>query len=515
MPISLETYNHSGRLYRHPNATGIRWSSYDGEDGSGFGSLTWREDRDVGRDYSDLGYYYPVKIRKGLRRILFHGFIVDIEEAQGDQEYLNITALGWSSVFSNDVFNKVYRDARTGEWTGSEEPSGSFCPDKFDYNKDGQLYFEPRRSCDFTQSDYTYLSYTFEFDEEPTYLTFDYDVAFPYSWPGKLYIKSSGSSTLWSVTATGSGSGSVTIPSGATWIAVYFVVTAAGENTAESGTVYGKLTNVKVCSHSSTAVTIEDVLTDITTLLEDHGISLDVTKIEAVGKDLPPTVAFEADKTPLDVMQWCAQFRSANDKPLRWGVEMNDLARVFLTEQDLTTVKYYVRRFSGLQAQVKGSAQKAAQKLYGVYRDDGNEVQRTSVVTDDDQIASFGTRFRKEAVNISGNVDATTAAELIAYALADRSAPQVTTSFEVTDFVYSASGKKVPIEEIQAGGIVVVADFRGREATQSQDDYRTQWSSFYLVGVEIDYERRSARLIPAGDRREFDRMLTELAAYSS
>lgn len=515
MAISLETYNHDGRLYRHPKANQPRWSSYDSEEGSGFGSLTWREDREVGRDYADLGYYYPVKVRKGLRKILFHGFIVDIEEVQGDQEYLVITALGWSSVFSNDVFNKVYRDARPGEWTGYEEASGAFCPDKFDYDKNEQLYFEPRRSVDFLSQDHTYLQYTFEFGEAPVSISFDYDVALPYSWPGQLAIRDNVGGLLWSKTATATGSETLSISAGAMHIWLAFYCTAAGENTAESGTVYGKLTNVKVCSHSSTTVTIGDVLADVVTLLEDHGISSDVTKIESVGKDLPATVAFETDKKPIDAMQWCAQFQSTNGKPLRWGIEMNDLARVFLAEQDLTTVRYYVRRSSGLNAQVKGSARKAAQKLYGIYKDDDNEVQRTSVETDDDQIASFGGRFRKEAINISGNVDATAAAELMEYALADRSAPQVTTSFEVTDFVYSATGKKVPVEDIQAGGIVVVADFRGREATQSADDYRTQWSSFYLVGVEIDYERRSARLIPAGDRREFDRMMTDLAAYSA
>jgi hypothetical protein len=40
---------------------------------------------------------------------------------------------------------------------------------------------------------------------------------------------------------------------------------------------------------------------------------------------------------------------------------------------------------------------------------------------------------------------------------------------------------------------VLLDDFRAREATLSRNDYRTQWSSFQLVGVEIDEENSAAR----------------------
>jgi hypothetical protein len=110
-------------------------------------------------------------------------------------------------------------------------------------------------------------------------------------------------------------------------------------------------------------------------------------------------------------------------------------------------------------------------------------------------------------------VDAATAADVANLVIAEESAPQVTTSFTVTDHVYSATDKRVPVDEIKPGGIVVVADFRAREATQDQNDYRTQWTSFQLVGVEVDYENNSARLIPAGDRRAFEQLLARIAAF--
>jgi hypothetical protein len=508
----LGVWNFEGRLYRHAKARQVRWSSYDGEEGGGFGTLSWRLDRAVGRDYADVGYFYPVKVWRGLRTILFHGFVVDIEEVQSQgEEYQVVTALGWSSVFGNDVLNKVYQDARPGEWVGTETVSGSCRPDAFDWSTNGKLECEPRRGVDYLADDYSYLRYTFQFGESVTGIDFDYEVALPNSWPGKLEVRDS-VGVLWSSTSTGSGSQSLSANSGATYFEVRFYVTTAGENTAADDTVYGRLTKVQVKSQSGT-VTIKDVLEDAVALLADHGLSSDTSKIENVGAALPPTVAFEDDQSPLDVMKWCAQFKSSNGKALSWGVEMNDKARVFLKEQDLTTVRYYVDRGSGLQAQVKGSASKSGQKVYVTYKDEDNQVQRTAVASDSNQIERFGGRYRKVSKRVGGNLDATTAEGLAGLALADMSGPEITTSFTVTDYVYSATGKRVPVEEIQAGGMVVVGDFRGREATQSGDDYRTQWSSFYLVGVEIDLERKSARLIPAGDRHEFERMMAEMAAY--
>jgi hypothetical protein len=82
----------------------------------------------------------------------------------------------------------------------------------------------------------------------------------------------------------------------------------------------------------------------------------------------------------------------------------------------------------------------------------------------------------------------------------------------VSDRVYTATGKAIHVDELQAGGIVILSDFRAYEATMSANDYRTQWTSFQLVGVEIDEERGSARLIPAGDRRGFEQFLARLAA---
>jgi hypothetical protein len=333
----------------------------------------------------------------------------------------------------------------------------------------------------------------------------------PYSWPGKLEVLDSVGS-LWSATATGSGSQDLEANSGATYVEVRFTVTSGGTNDAVDDTVYGQLTNVAVYSVDDAVVDASVVAKAVAAFLSaDHGLSSDVTKIAAPGRALPDSVVFSDDWTPKQVMAWCAGFGGGDDALLAWGVQTNDLKRVYLEKQDLATVRYVIRRGSGLAAQVKGDYKGSRQKIYAVYTDDAGQAQRTDDVSDEDTISDLGGHYRRGAFSISGTVDEATALQVIDMALAEEKLPQVTTSFTVRDRVYTVTGKALPIDEVVAGGIVLVDEFRSREATLSLNDFRTQWSSFQLVGVEIDEDAGTARLIPAGDRRGFEQFLTRLA----
>jgi len=332
-------------------------------------------------------------------------------------------------------------------------------------------------------------------------------------WPGKLEVLDSEGS-LWSATATADGSGVVTASSGATYFEVRFYVTAAGENTAVDDTVYGELTNAKVFACVGNAVTVDLVAKDLVTYLADHGLSADISKIEAVARDLPATVVFEQDETPKDAMNWCAQFGGVGDTLLAWGVELNEEKRVYLEHQDLATVRYYVRRNAGLRAQVRGDLKQSRQKLYVVYKTDAGEEQRTDDVEAADEIEDFGDYYRRGPYKARGNIDAAAAVTLADMVLAAEKKPKVTTSFTVSDRAYAATGKAIHVNELQAGGIVILSDFRAYEAMASETDFRTQWTSFELVGVEIDEEQGTARLIPAGDRRSFEQFLARLSAVA-
>lgn len=512
----LYTVNQAGRMFRHPRAYGRKWSSYYGDQGGGFGYLTWSEDRDIGLDHPDIDFSFQVMLIKGISQDLFDGSICAIEEEQSDDKTtLTITALGWVSETEDDRYNKVFCDARPGEWESTEVESGSLQPGKFNVTtSDGQIYLEPRRSIDFLTDEYARSRYTFPFGGTAIRLAFDYDLALPFTWPGKLEVRDD-NGVLWSATVTGTGSVDVAASSGATYFEVRFYCTDDGENTAVDDTVYGKLTSAIAYGHDATSgeLTARDVAIDLVDFISgDHSLSSDTTKITATGRELPATVAFEGDKSPREILEWCCSFGGVNDTLLAWGVELNRLRRLYLEAQDLDTIHYLVQRQSGLEAQVKGDYKRSAQKLYAVYTDENNQVQRTSDLEDQSIIDELGGNFRRQAYSLDGAMSETSALQILRMALEKMKRPQVTTSFSVKDYVYTHTLRQLPLDEVQAGGIVIVSDFRGREATMSETDYRTQWSSFQLVGVEINEDAGSARLIPAGDRREFEQFLTRMAA---
>lgn len=508
---SLRVCDHSGAWRLLGGAVRRRWSSHYGPQGSGFGYLMFSLPRQVGYDYRDIGFNYRVQLRKGLDTVLFDGQVRQITEGSNQ---IDVTALGWNVLAGDDAFNWIFCDTRYMTWEGSETPSGSFCPDKADYDLQDQIQFKPRRGVDFEANDYSRVRYTFPFGEVAERIKFDYDVAFPDSWPGKIEVRDSNGVVLWSKTATESGTGvDLTTTGSPTYFEVRFYVITAGENTADDGTVYAKLTNLKVYGVDDTTVdggviakkVLDDVLSQ-----SDHGLSASTARIESPGLALEPS-AFDTDMAPGQVMSWLCQFGDEDGNPLAWGVEMNDLQRLFLETMDLTTIRYVIRRESALQAQVSGDAQESWQKVYGMWTDTVGEVHRTADRTDPEAIDDLGGYARRRALSVDGVTDEAQALKAVDLYLEENSLPKVSSSFTIRGNVYTPALNPMTFDEVKAGGMVQVRDFRAREATLSLDDFRDQWTTFQLVGVEVDEDAHSVRLIPAGDVSGFERYMALLA----
>ena len=510
-PILLVT-DLNGVQRQLPGAVQRRWSSHYGPEGSGFGYLMFSLPRKIGYDYRDIGLGYRVQLRKYLDTVLFDGQIRQITENSPNQ--IDITALGWNVVAGDDAFNWVFCDTRYMLWKGSETPSASFCPDKFDYDLQERIQFKPRRGVDYEENDYSRVRYTFQFGEVAERIKFDYDVALPGPWPGKLEVRDSNDVVLWSKTATEDGTAvNLTTTGSPTYFEVRFYVTSAGENTAEDGTVYGKLTNVKVYGEDDATidggVIAQKVLSDVLSQSE-HGLSTSTARIESPGLALEPS-AFDTDMAPEQVLSWLCKFGNADGELLAWGVEMNDLRRLFLETMDLTTIRYIVKRESALQAQVSGDMQQSYQKVYGMWTDTVGDAQRTADRTDQDAIDRLGGTTRRRALQVDGVTDETQALKAVDLYLAESALPKVSSSFTIQGDLYTPALAPVPFDEIKAGGMVQVRDFRAREATLTLNDFRDPWTTFRLVGVEIDEDAHSMRLIPASDMSGFERYMTLLA----
>lgn len=508
----LETYDTDGRMFRHPKAYRRRWSSYYGEDGGGFGMLAWSEDRAIGTDYEDLGFLYPVKLRKGLCLILFDGVIVDIDEKRSpEKDTLTITAVGWSAAFAHDTYNNVYRDNRGASWVGREDESFSFVPSKFESILQGQdVEIRPKNGVNYRGGEYAYVRYSMPFEGTIETVAFSSVVELPFDWPGHFALRDS-EDVLWSSMVSTQGVHFLTPVAGARWLEARFTLREWGEYDAEGGPVFGKLVNVVVSSRVEEVLTAREVALDLVEVLEPHGISQDTSKIGPTYRELPRTVVFDTDMTPKEILQWCCKFGGLADTLLAWGIELNDSRRVYLETQDLQTLKYVVRRSVDLKASVRGSFENSAQKLYVVYTDLDDQVRRTDDIVDQDRIDAQGGLYRRVAYRLSGKMEEDTAEVIGTLRQAESSRPATSSDFTVSDRVYTITGKAIAIDEVQAGGMVIVDDFRSREAALATGDLRRQWGPFQLVGVEIDEDARSVRLIPAGDTRAFELFMTRVA----
>lgn len=511
-PVIITESTLSGQQFRLRDDRNRQWFAGYAPEGSGFGYLTWKCKRKTGFDYPDLGYGFPVEMRKGPYCVLFSGQIVRIIERSGaGGDEIEVWALGWVHATGNTQYNYVYCDTRWNAWVGSETPAGSFHPDLFDWDLSNRVNLKPRRGTDFEADDYTYLRYTFNYGEPATRFTASYELALPNDWPGKLEIRDSGGTVLWSATATASGTIDVTTTGAPTYFEVRFYVTEAGENTADDDTVYGRLTNVQVFSQNVTTLDAKVVADDLVAILsgDGHGLSDSTTKIESPGRALTPCV-FDRDMTPAQIMQWCTQFGDSSDNPLAWGVTLDEHKKLFLTTLNTTTVRYIVKP-QRATIERGGDWGESAQKAYGIYTDDQGQVQRTADRTNQTWVDKLGGYYRRVAVQISGMTEENGVLNAVDLWLEENKAPHESGTLTVRHGVWTPEGRFVRFDEILPGGLVQIQEWRAREATHTLTDYRDKTTTFPLAGVRVDEDARTAELIPRTTSDAFARQMAVIA----
>jgi len=123
-------------------------------------------------------------------------------------------------------------------------------------------------------------------------------------------------------------------------------------------------------------------------------------------------------------------------------------------------------------------------------------------------IDELGGYYRRMAWRISGITDSADADTLVAMRLAEQSRPVTSSSIKVSSHWYNVTGKAKAPNEMTAGKMLVIQDWRAREAALASDS-RDQWTTFQVVGVEIQ-NGRTVNIVPAGARDTFDRRLAQM-----
>lgn len=497
-PVVITTNPVSGRQYRMAGDTGRQWFSHENPaDGSGFGYLSWTLRRRVGFTYQDIGYGFPVELWKGPYRPLFSGQIVKITERTGSAgDQIEVWASGWLHTLSADTFNRVYCDNRWQKWKVDETPATPFRPDLFDTNLSNRLYLKPKKGSDFVTGDYTKLRYTFPFGESAVRLIADYDLALPDAFPATAEIRDADGNILWTASVTGTGVIDVLAVGISAYFEIRLYVTADGECSADSDTVYLSLTNVYIYSLNVATLDASVVAKDLVSVLSEaeHGLSDDLALIQPTRMPLAPCY-FDRDMTLLDVIKWCCQFGDIDGNAVLFGVEMDDSRRFVLKPQDTTTIRYIVAR-KGAELERAGDWGESAQVVYGIYTDAQNMVQRTVDYEVAAVVADLGGYLRRQGIQIQGMTDLDLLQNALELWLSEKARPGSAGTFTVKNGVRTPDGRFVPYDEIQPGGLVQVREWRAVNATLSPQDYRDNMTTFVLAGVRVDEANRAVELIP-------------------
>lgn len=516
MKVNVCTTNAvTGQGYRITDAVNLQSFVSYGQSGGGFGYLSFTLPRKIGYDYQDIGYAHRCRVYKGPFRCLFDGQIARITETRTTgADQIQVWCLGWVHVATADTYNHIYADTRYTEWTSSEEPSGSFQPQKFSWEASDGLLLKPRRGStedgDFvSENDYTYIRYTFPFGENAVRLVANYALALPGSFPGKLQVLAD-DQLLWESATTGDGSIDVTA-TGKTTFEVRFAITDTGNITAVDGTVYGLLYNLGVYSVNVASLGPSDLAEDLVTYLStaSHGLSDKTLKIDDIGINLSH-MAFDTDQTPADIMTWASQFGNSSGKPVAWGVLPDDRKLFYLESQDLSSLKYVIYPNEANVLERSGDWSDSAQRVYATYSDTDGVLQRTSDLVDTSTIAKLGGYSIRRALSLDGVTNSVDALVLTNTWLNENGKPKTSGSYTVRS-AHTPDGRLVAADEVLPGGLVQVLEFRAIEADLATD-LRDKVTTFMLVGVRVDFDNQTAELMPDADSSEFQRQMAIVAA---
>lgn len=407
------------------------------------------------------GETYEVRLFWGLVMV-WQGLITDLEEVRGAQIGTRVSAVGhWGGLLGKRTIQKPWADERLDQerWQWTTTASGA---EKCTFDRQNRLRFTPKAEA-WLNGELAQVAYFAPTGQTVKRVTFNYDFQeAAQAWELQVH---DGTSSLWSVTTSGTGSQDITLGTPTDILRLRWYA-RANQTPPSDGTIYGQITSVVVYTETG-SINLTEIAKDVRALVTE--LSANEHLIASNTYSLVPFVTNNREylHTLLDraagygdssQMPWAVGLRGAHlsgdDKPVLFAEAQPNLATV--------TPDYQVSMY-GAEFAARRNPGEVWNWIVVQYKDSRGFTQIVSpdddgTLTDADSVAAYGRREIPLDIQHGG---LTVAVNYARRFLAKWKQPNyaITSPVRVTGYIRKADGGYLPAALVQAGKVLRVTDF--------------------------------------------------------
>lgn len=384
-------------------------------------------------------------------------YVGRLEDVTIAGEGLRLGAFGAWRALSDTPYTALWSDTSVAEWVVLKNTDFSIAyEDRFNFDTNNRISISPKRGITYGNSPVILGTIAYQVPSASSQLitnvAFHYAANLPAGWDVGLVVcddvNNTGTSTVWSVTATGSGLVSV---SGFTKAVIRFYMYYNAANAvygADDGTHYLRITNLRVTTQAAPvgADAIARDLVSAATTLNSGVLSAVTGRIQAPGLDLFHQVYQDADMGA--VLDQLAALGDTSQRQWRAWVGAD---RVLVLEPWGASGRTWYVDVTDLQ--VQRTLETLANSVYAVYQDASNRTLRTAVSANAQSVSRYGLT-RRQALQAT-TTSATEAAYERDTQLAGTLAPPARAGISF-DRIFTAGGARVPLWAVAAGDTFIL-----------------------------------------------------------
>ena len=232
---------------------------------------------------------YRIAARNGST-IVWEGYITRIARVidSGRSGFKLEAAGAWSYYLMRRQWRKPWADTRIDQntWVSADQTTAVIKPDKFTEDRRNRLHIVQKAVSIATNELYA-IDYITPTTQTIKRITFNYDFANPaQTWTFRLRDNTN-TTTLWSVTTTGTGSQDITLGTASSSIA-FQLVSGANQTGISDGTYYADATDITVYTETG-AINLTEIAKDIRAHVTE--LSADTDRIDSNTLSLVPFVS--------------------------------------------------------------------------------------------------------------------------------------------------------------------------------------------------------------------------------